>query len=1265
MNKLLKRCWMPLAILIITAAVISSLFRALTPWATQYKTDVEHHLSVLLGEPVTINAMETGWYWFEPVIKLNEVEVLDGSKTVLKLKKLFVGINILSSLWHWQIQPGVLYIDDLHLNLHETDHGWEIDGIANNHDMVFDFETLKPIFEWILAQQKIILKDVSANLYFKNGTVIPFDDFDLSIANHSGRYRIKGNAHLGQSKATHFELLADLYLDADAFNETSGHVFFAAHQLLPAQWQQFAPQARFQVMGGEGDIQLWADINKGKFTNAQTRLNFDHLAWADTQTEKDQLIQSLRANLAWESQKKGGWQLAGDHIGLRLGGTSWPENSFLIRYQPDSQNYFVYIKNIVLHSLFSTSIAWPESIQAILAVKPFGELHDTQIQIHEKKIYYILSRFVKLGWLANNNHPGVENLSGVIHWQPNEGRLEFDSKNTTVVPQDQPPINFPMLNAAFDWKELDHGLRVSMERLVVSHPHLLLSAQGVADEVTKDSLGSVRLKAEFSANHAEEWMTYLPSKHLKAKLDAWLKNDIKQIAKATGELTINGNMKDFPFDTKPGEFSIKSYLSGVDLVFAPNWPVTQDIEAYLNVNKRTLEADIVYANLQGIEVEKGNLRVNDLGLNRETLLIHTKAETNAQKALSYVRASPLKKKLAALNILEMKGPLVLDLQLEAPLYPENDDILALGDIAFSNNNVKVHHALDNIELKNLSGRLQFDQNSVLDSNLQASLLGNPVAILIKSVKGPNPSTEVRVKGQTNISVLRDKFKLPLFSLMHGSVWLESLLTITDEPSDLDHLRIQTSLQGLAIDLPPPLGKPKDSKTPLKIDVDFNPQKAVRLHFKYANRLSSDLVFSRNKGSFSLQKGKIILGNQEVVKDDQKQGLQILGSLPEFDLQQWLRVKEKMTANDQQEVPNAINLIDVKLELIRAFNQSYKNLSIRAQKHTKGGWSIQLNQEKIAANLNYQPANNTITGLIERLHLDPDYPVNFKPAAAKLKPADLPNLDLQVASLQVKDLNLGEVSLKTKAFKNRWELSSCKIKSPFYELTAKGTWEEKGKINATQLQADMHITNLAKSLEEWKVSPVVEADKGVVQFRGGWPGAIYNFSLTRLHGEMAMRFKDGRITNLSPETEEKLGLGKLLSILSLQTIPRRLKLDFSDLSEDGYSFDEFKGSFVVDNGVMTTQDSYIDGPVAYASMKGNLDIAKQYYDLDLKVNPHITASLPIVATIAGGPIAGIATWVASKLINQGMQRISGYTYKISGPWRQPVVQQVKIIKKTNN
>src|SRR5439155_935852 len=84
--------------------------------------------------------------------------------------------------------------------------------------------------------------------------------------------------------------------------------------------------------------------------------------------------------------------------------------------------------------------------------------------------------------------------------------------------------------------------------------------------------------------------------------------------------------------------------------------------------------------------------------------------------------------------------------------------------------------------------------------------------------------------------------------------------------------------------------------------------------------------------------------------------------------------------------------------------------------------------------------------------------------------------------------------------------------------------------------------------------------------------IQNYKLDKVHGDLYITFKNGRITHLSPEAEEKLGLGKLLSILSLQTIPRRIMLDFSDLANDGYSFDVFKGGFTLKNGVLSTNYS---------------------------------------------------------------------------------------------
>ncbi len=1259
-TKFLKRCWIVLAVGIITAAVISSLFRALTPWAKQYKTEVEQHLSVLLGGQVTVSAMETGWYWFEPVIKLNQVSVANGEKEVARLNKLFVGINLLSSILHWQIQPGILFLDDLHLSLHQKNNQWRIDGY-DKQKMIFDTTSYQPVLAWVLAQQKIIIKNLSATVYLQDGTLIPLEKLNLTAINRRGHYLIKGKGSLAQAIGTHFQLLADLHLDPDTVQKINGHLFFSVQNLLPAQWQEFATLSRLQLLDGQGNIRLWADLAKGQWKNVQTRLDFHRLALIDKQEKKKHLIQTIKANLAWK-QTKEGWLLTGDRLQLEANNIRWPENTLALRYQKNKDTYFLFIKNLLIEPLRSTAYLWPSSIKNVMARKPQGHFHDTQVQFTKHNVDTILTRFSGLGWQAYDNQPGINNLSGVLYWQPNEGRLLFEGKHVKLTSRKQPSLTFARLNAALNWQELSEGRRIHIEQLSLDHPNLLFNARGQIDKISATSPGEMNITAQFSAKEAQYWLPYLPSKHLKPKLEAWFKQNIKRIKNANGMVVINGPLADFPFDKNPGNFTITSHLSGVDLLFTSQWPLTKNIESYLRINKRTLEADIIQANLKKIVVKQGNLRIDDIGLDRETLLIHSRVNTKSDKALAYVFSSPLRKNLSALKRLKMQGLLDLDLQLEIPLYPENDSVLALGTINFQANNLTVHHSMDDVELKDLNGSLQFNQDGVLNSNLKALVFDMPTTLSIQSVHAPKPYTQVKMEGELPIEILAKKFNLPLFAILHGTMELKSKLLLTDNPQEQSHLQIQTSMEGLGVDLPPPLGKPAELSTPLTLNIDFGNKKTTRLRFNYDNRLSSDLWFSSLNDKFELKRGQLFLGQGDALAHN-REGLEITGSLVSFDLQQWLATKRKlMQSAGESSLFDVIHRIDIQLKEAIIGKEYYKDLVVKVASLAKEEWSIYLQQPKLVANLHYQKKTNSLTGRFNKLRVE-KVALKNNVSNSGLKPADLPNLDLQIDSFQWGELDLGEVSLKAKSLPHSWRLDFCKIKSPSYFLTAKGEWKQHEKINTTTLQGDLHINDLAKSLQRWKISPAaLEARQGELRFQGSWPDGLFNFALEKVKGQIAIGLKDGRITHLSPDTEEKLGLGKLLSILSLQTIPRRLKLDFSDLAKDGYSFDQFRGNFSLANGIMRTQNSYIDGPVAYASMKGDLNIAKQLYDVDLKISPHITASLPVVATIAGGPIAGFATWVASRLINQGMQTISGYTYKISGPWQKPIVQQVSIIKK---
>ncbi len=130
-------------------------------------------MSSLLGQPVVISSMETSWYWFEPVLKLNQVTVSDRQNQVLTLSKLMVGINLFSSLWHWHLEPGILYIDDVHLTLRQVNRHWEIDGLRHDETLpALTSDTYLPVLSWIYVSKKIIIRNLSALVHLENGTFI-------------------------------------------------------------------------------------------------------------------------------------------------------------------------------------------------------------------------------------------------------------------------------------------------------------------------------------------------------------------------------------------------------------------------------------------------------------------------------------------------------------------------------------------------------------------------------------------------------------------------------------------------------------------------------------------------------------------------------------------------------------------------------------------------------------------------------------------------------------------------------------------------------------------------------------------------------------------------------------------------------------------------------------------------------------------------------------------------------------------------------------
>ena len=179
-------------------------------------------------------------------------------------------------------------------------------------------------------------------------------------------------------------------------------------------------------------------------------------------------------------------------------------------------------------------------------------------------------------------------------------------------------------------------------------------------------------------------------------------------------------------------------------------------------------------------------------------------------------------------------------------------------------------------------------------------------------------------------------------------------------------------------------------------------------------------------------------------------------------------------------------------------------------------------------------------------------------------------------------------------------------------------------------------------------------RGAAKLEGAlsWGGPPYEFDYPTLAGNLVLDAAKGQFVKLEP------GFGKLLGILSLQALPRRIALDFRDIFSEGFAFDEIVGAAKINRGVASSENFRIRGPSARIIMAGEVDFTRETQKLKVRITPHVSDSVSIAGALIGGPIAGVATFLAQKMLKDPLDELASYEYSVTGSWSEPNVTRVE-------
>ncbi len=283
--------------------------------------------------------------------------------------------------------------------------------------------------------------------------------------------------------------------------------------------------------------------------------------------------------------------------------------------------------------------------------------------------------------------------------------------------------------------------------------------------------------------------------------------------------------------------------------------------------------------------------------------------------------------------------------------------------------------------------------------------------------------------------------------------------------------------------------------------------------------------------------------------------------------------------------------------------------------------------------------------------------------SSLNTQQLPPFNIQASNVTLPSGTFfNTVQLKLRPLENGDGLiKDLVINQAAYSINATGGWNNTGQGMMSYLNGQLIAPDLEKALTALDLPSLAEANQAVANFELKWPGAVWAFDRQKLQGKLKITTGSGVFKDVSDQTISKINLGRMLDLLSLSALPSHLTSKFNDMTQQGFPFDHVEGEMGVMPAQMQDINFQITGPVANVALHGCMNTKNEQLNFVAEINPKLTGSLPLLATLAGGPILGAVGFVANEVLSPAVGKLSASYYVISGSENNPQTTKVDSIR----
>jgi uncharacterized protein (TIGR02099 family) len=1237
---------------LVAAAVLVGAMRAFVlPNADRFREPIARTATDLVGRPVTLGRIEGGWAGFRPWVSVSDVVVHDADgRPAFRLDRVEAQLGW-SSLAALQLRCRALVLEHPQVVVRRDARGQiSVGGVP----IASDTEPSR-FPEWLFSQHRVLVTGARVTWIDEQRGAPPLElkDLEFDLRNRGRVHRVRLVATPALDVGTRVDLRGEFRGQPRQDLRTwSGRAYLLAPYLNLGAARRWV-ELPVVLDSGAGQVEAWVETGAYGLQAA----TFDvRLAGATARLDEGMFpleVPRIQGRFTW-LRTADGFEAAARRVAIGMeDGRSLPAADIVVRRAAarDGRPARLQVESdlIDIGSVLHLVEALPVDNrlrQALADHRPRGRLRELAFGLESAEgrapVYTLSTRFEGLEVAPAGQVPGVSGLSGSLTASQRGGQFRLESRRAVI----QAPhwlydaIGLDTLEARGGWTLDDDGLVVTLQDAALANADVAGRGGGSIRRTADGRVATDLSVAIARVNAAAVWR-YLP-RVVGESTRAWLRDAILAGTGSQGRFVLKGDLDRFPFADGSGLFEITTNLADGRLQYAPDWPRIDRIRGALRVAGHRLHID-AGGETSGARLSDVEVTIPDLSANDPVIGIRGRAGGPVADFLKFLAQSPVGDWVGHVEAgVRATGNGVLGLQIALPIR-RLDDTKASGTFTFEG--ARLESLVHLPPLDRVRGVLEFSEKGARMQKAGAEFLGGPVRVDL-AVQS-NGAIRVDASGSTPVHAVRQAYPHVLLDRISGG--LDWTTQVTFRGGKLD-VTVDSPLVGLAVDLPPPLGKALADVLPTRVQVQTR-RAGLWASASVSDRASAVVLLDGADDGFRLQRGAVEFGGPARLPD--QNALTARGRLSVLDVDAWQVVLASLDTGGGEAGQAGAPLMalpltaDLRFGVVEAYGREFRDVALAAQRRA-ANWQINVASKDVDGVVEWYPrGRGRFTGKLARLHI-PD-PVEAGPAGGGdvIAGGDLPALDLQVDSFRVGTMDLGQLSLVAVPEGPTWTLRKLDLRNPDGHFTAQGGWQfDRGKPR-TQMAVRLEVQDIGRMLTRLNKPKGVAGGTARLAGQVEWAGSPVRIDAPSLAGRLSLEARKGRFTQLEP------GIGKLLGVLSLQALPRRVTLDFGDVFSDGFAFDDIVANSVIDRGVLRTEDFRMVGSAAKVSMKGSVDIVNETQDLDVKVIPSVTDSIA-VGTAFVNPLAGLIALVLGKALGNPLDKVIAFEYALKGSWAEPVV-----------